>query len=106
MVSSMPVYRIHRLRESRRQQFRWAPHTSGASVVRPNDYEEGATVEAETPYAAWLALRGAPEALQPGDILANESGELRIYKYVGFEDAKWFVPEPAPAPPQAEAAVQ
>jgi hypothetical protein len=100
----MPVYRIHRLRESRRQQFRWAPHTSGASIVKPHDYLEDATVEAETPYAAWLALRGAEGALQPGDILSNPAGELRIYKYVGFEEAQWFVPEPAPV--QVEAAAQ
>ena len=104
MDSGMPAYRIHRLRESRRQQFRWAPHTSGASVIKPHDYEEGATVDADTPYAAWVALRGTENALQPGDVLASENGDLRIYKYVGFEEARWFVPEPAPA--QAEAAAQ
>src|SRR5947209_4254522 len=113
---TMPVYQIHRLRESRRQQFRWAPHTSGISVAKPHDYEQDGSVRAETPYAAWLALRDTDRPLCPGDILGSESGELRIYKYVGFEEAKWFVPEPAPdaggsasaedVPQRADAAVQ
>jgi hypothetical protein len=29
-----------------------------------------------------------------GDLLETETGDLRICKYVGFEPAKWFVPEP------------
>ena len=92
----MPVYQIHKLRESRRQQFRWAPHTSGASIVKMNDYEEGPAIEAETPYAAWMALRDTERRLHPGDILADASGRMSIYKYVGFEEARWFVPEAAP----------
>ncbi len=28
----MPVYQIHRLKDSHRQQFRWAPHTPGVTV--------------------------------------------------------------------------
>src|SRR5579884_3260804 len=97
MRGNMAVWRIQRLRESRRQQFRWAPHTSGVSIVKMHDYEEGPTVDAATPYAAWLALRGTSDALQPGDVLTGESGEMRIFKYVGFEEARWFVPEPAAA---------
>src|SRR6266851_1247308 len=93
----MPAYQIHRLKESQRQQFRWAPHTSGVTLARPKDYEPGAVVQAESPYAAWLALRSTEQALQVGDMLEVE-GELRIYKYIGFEEARWFVPEPAPAP--------
>jgi hypothetical protein len=34
-----------------------------------------------------------------GDILENELGEIRLYKYIGFEEAKWVVPEQAPAIP-------
>jgi hypothetical protein len=93
----MPVYQIHRLRESQRQQFRWAPHTSGTTIAKPKDYEPGNTVEAESPYAAWLLLRGGDQELLVGDILETSSGELRIYKYIGFEEARWFVPEPPPA---------
>jgi hypothetical protein len=94
----MPVYQIHRLKDLPRQQFRWAPHTSGVTVVKPKDYEpkhgeECATVEAATPYAAWVALRGSSTPLDIGDILETE-GELRILKYVGFEEARWYVPEP------------
>jgi hypothetical protein len=94
----MPAYQIHRLKESQRQQFRWAPHTSGVTIAKPKDYERGALTEAASPYAVWLALRDTEEQLQVGDLLELESGDLRIYKYIGFEEALWFVPEP-PAPP-------
>ncbi|HYP05812.1 MAG TPA: hypothetical protein VER03_06215 [Bryobacteraceae bacterium] len=92
----MSVYRIHRLKESTRQQFRWAPHTIGITNAKPKDYEPGITVEAPTPYAVWIQLKDSQEPLQVGDILESESGELRIYKYVGFEEAQWFVPEVKP----------
>jgi len=94
----MPVYRIHRLKENLRQQFRWQPHLSGITAVKPKDYEEGFAVEAETPYAAWSLLRGTSDQLQPGDLLVTEGGEVRILKYIGFEEARWVVPEPKPTP--------
>ena len=99
----MSVYRIHRMKESTRQQFRWAPHTIGVTSVKPKDYEPASTVEAPTPYAVWIELKDTPEPLEVGDILEAESGELRIYKYVGFEEAQWLVPEvkPVAEPPQA-----
>jgi len=89
----MPVYQIHRMKDAPRQQFRWAPHTSGVTVVKPKDYELGTTVDAQTAYAAWIALKGSDTALDVGDILES-AGELRILKYIGFEEARWFVPEP------------
>ena len=92
----MPAYRIHRLKETARQQFRWAPHTSGISTVKPKDYEPAEMIEAASPYAAWLALRESEQALQVGDLLELEGAELRIFKYIGFEEARWYVPEPAP----------
>lgn len=92
----MPVYQIHRLKESQRQQFRCAPHTSGVTIVKPRDYEKGSSLEAASPYAAWLALRDSEQALQVGDLIEVEGGELRICKYIGFEEARWYVPEPAP----------
>ena len=98
----MPAYQIHRLKESQRQQFRWAPHTSGVTVAKPKDYEKGALTEAASPYAVWLALRVTGEQLQVGDLLELENGDLRIYKYIGFEEAHWFVPETVQ--PQAQAA--
>ena len=91
----MPAYQIHRLREAARNQFRWAPHTSGVTIVKPKDYEKNAVVEAASPYAAWVALRESENALQVGDLLELEGGEIRIFKYVGFEEARWYVPEPA-----------
>lgn len=89
----MPNYRIHRLRENVRQQFRNAAHVSGAAVVKLRDYEPGTSIEASSPYAAFFASRETGEALQVGDVLETESGDLRIFKYVGFEEARWFVPE-------------
>ena len=100
----MPAYQIHLLRDSQRQQFRWAPHTSGVTIAKPKDYEKGRVVEAASPYAVWLALRGTEEELQVGDLLEVDSGELRILKYIGFEEARWYVPElvSAPNPPPVE----
>ncbi len=88
----MPVYQIHRLKDSHRQQFRWAPHTSGTTIVKLKDYEQTSAVEGSSPYAVWLALRETEQALQVGDLVERD-GELRILKYIGFEEARWFVPE-------------
>ena len=101
----MPSYRIHRLRDHLRQGFRHAPHVSGAASVKPRDYVPGETVEAATPYAAYFALRdGGATPLEPGDLLEQrsadlaetESGPLRIFKFVGFEEANWILPEAKP----------
>jgi hypothetical protein len=97
----MPAYQIHLLKDGQRQQFRWAPHTSGVTIAKPRDYEKGRVVEAASPYAVWLALRGTGEELQVGDLLELDSGELRILKYIGFEEARWYVPEPVPPPAPA-----
>ena len=94
----MPVYHIHRLKETQRQQFRWAPHTSGVSTVKPKDYEKEGVVDAPTVYSAWEELRRTARALEVGDILEPEGGALHLCKYIGFEEARWFVPEPAPVP--------
>jgi hypothetical protein len=82
------------MRESARQQFRWAPHTSGVTTLKPKDFEPSGVVEAGGVYNAWEALRNSDHPLQVGDLLENAGGELRIYKYVGFEEAKWVLPEP------------
>ena len=103
----MPVYQIHRLKESHRQQFRWAPHTSGIAIAKPKDYEPGSEVEGASPYAIWLALRDSEQALQVGDLVEVSGGELRILKYIGFEEARWYVPEPVPeAAPQSQPPVE
>src|SRR5258707_14359488 len=101
----MPAYQIHRLKESHRQQFRWAPHTSGVTIAKPKDYEKGALTEGASPYAVWLALRDTDEPLQVGDLLELESGDLCIYKNIGFEEARWVVPESVPPrQPESQAA--
>jgi hypothetical protein len=92
----MPLYRIHRLKESQRSPFRAQPHTGGLTAVKPRDYEPGGEVEAASPYSAWRLLRGGEHPLHVGDVLESESGELCICKFVGFEDARWHVPEARP----------
>jgi hypothetical protein len=98
----MPAYQIHRLKEAQRQQFRWAPHTPGVTIVKLKDYEAGPMMEAASPYALWLALRDSDNAIAVGDLIevagdpsGQPSPELRILKYIGFEEARWYVPEPA-----------
>ena len=85
------------MKDAPRQQFRQAPHVSGMAIVKPKDYEMAGEVEAENEYAAWAALRGSEAPLQVGDILETQLGLIRICKYVGFEDARWFIPEPPAA---------
>jgi hypothetical protein len=100
------IYRIYRLKDSVRQQFRWASHTAGATTIRPKDYESTSTIDAPTCYVAWTALRNSENSLQPGDVLESENGELRIFKYVGFEEAHWVLPDPKPVAETAPAAPQ
>jgi hypothetical protein len=113
------------MKDAPRQQFRSAAHVSGTANVKPKDYAAAAEVEAENEYAAWALLRNTEHPLHVGDLLealdpeavrardeaaatvgedeapavppaAVGTGKLRICKYVGFEEARWFVPEPPP----------
>ena len=92
----MPHFRIYRMKDSPRQQFRWAPHVSGCASIKPKDYELSGEIDALHEYDSWKQLRESNSALQVGDLLEAEDGRLRICKYVGFEPAQWLVPEPAP----------
>jgi hypothetical protein len=99
----MPMYRIHRLKDHLRQQVRLAPHVSGTAVVKARDYQppdqETAQVEAQTPYSAFFALRDTAAPLEVGDLLESVAdGSLRLFKFVGFEEAQWALPEPKPHP--------
>ncbi len=89
----MPLFKIHRLKDSHQQQFRWSAHTSGVAQVKPRDYVDAGEVEAASAYAAWAALKTSERALRVGDLLESESGDLRICKYVGLEEAHWALPE-------------
>jgi hypothetical protein len=93
----MPSYRIHRLKDYLRAAFRAAPHVSGTAEVKPRDYTPGDSVDAASPYAAFFALRDSASKLEVGDLLESEDGSLRICKFVGFEEARWQVPETAGA---------
>lgn len=102
----MPLYRIYRMKDSPRQQFRWAPHVAGAASVKAKDYEQIGDVTAQNEYDAWKSLKDSGAPLEVGDLLENENGQLRVCKYVGFEPAQWFIPEPKqhgePEPATAE----
>jgi hypothetical protein len=100
----MALFRIHRMKPGAREQFRWAPHTSGVSTLKPKDFEPSGEVEAAGVYEAWSLLRGTERALDVGDVLESGAGDLRICKYVGFEEAHWFVPEALVAAAAAEMA--
>ena len=91
----MPSYRIYHMKDSLRQQFRWAPHVSGNATVKPKDYEQNGHIEAQNEYDAWRLLRESDKPLGVGDLLESEEGRLHICKYVGFEPAQWVLPEPA-----------
>lgn len=94
----MPRYQIYRMKEGTREQFRWQPHTAGTTVLKPKDFEKEAVVEATSEYAAWQMRRESEAPLRVGDLLEIDEGRLRICKYVGFEDAVWYVPEAAKTP--------
>ena len=94
----MPIYRIYRMKDSPRQQFRWAPHVSGCASAKPRDYEQRGQVEARNEYDAWGLLKASDEPLAVGDLLEAEDGQLRLCKYVGLEPAQWSLPDPKPHP--------
>jgi hypothetical protein len=89
----MPLFRIHRMKDLPRQNFRWAPHVSGCAHVKPKDYEASDEIAAENEYAAWAQMRNWERPLNVGDVLELTSGRLCICKYVGFEEARWVLPD-------------
>jgi hypothetical protein len=99
----MPLFLIHRMKESPRQQFRWAPHVSGCASVKPRDFERRGQIEARNEYDAWRLLRESGEPLAVGDLLETEDSQLRLCKYVGLEPAQWALPEPKHHEPEAAA---
>lgn len=84
------------MKDQARLSFRAAPHTSGETAVKLKDYAEADSVEASSTYEAWELLRSSESPLQVGDVLEDELGAIRICKYIGFEDAKWILPEVKP----------
>jgi hypothetical protein len=92
-------YRIHRIKETPGESFRWAAHTGGEAIVKSKDYDPGEELEAPSPYAAWKLMNERGQALRPGDLLENldaPAQALQIAKYIGFEPAQWFIPDPKP----------
>lgn len=84
------------MRDQARLSFRAAPHTSGETAVKLKDYNEAGSIEALSAYEAWELLRATAQPLEVGDILENEIGGIQICKYIGFDEAKWVLPEAKP----------
>ena len=68
---SMPMYRVYRMKDAPRQQFRWAPHVAGAAGVKAKDYEPDGEVQADSEYDAWIRLRASERPLAVGDLLGS-----------------------------------
>lgn len=96
----MVSFKIHRLKDQVSAQFRWAPHTSGPATVKQKDYEVVGEVESTSAYSLFNQLHATPNALRVGDLVELPDGSLKIFKFVGLDDAAWFVaplkPELAP----------
>ena len=102
----MARYRIYYLRESQRQHFRQAPPAPGPLKLKLKDYQPGGEIESASPYTAWKQSQETPGELPPigvGDALESDTGALLLCRYVGFEEAEWFVPEAVSPPPAPEA---
>jgi len=94
------------MRDIPRENFRWAAHTGGLAILKPKDYELGEEISAANPYECWRTALARGTPLRPGDVLQvienpelglqSSAGELFVTKYIGFEPAQWFVPEPKP----------
>jgi hypothetical protein len=93
------LFRVHHMKQPARESFRSVAHTSGSAIVRAKDYEPAGEVESANVYAAWNALRVTKRPLKTGDILEDENGALHLAKFIGFEGAQWWVPEPKPTLP-------
>ena len=65
----MAFYRIHRIKDTAAEQFRWTAHTGGPAIVKPKDYDSNEEIEAATVYAAWKTLMTDGRPLRPGDVL-------------------------------------
>ncbi|MBV8812404.1 MAG: hypothetical protein JO033_27350 [Acidobacteriaceae bacterium] len=95
----MAFYRIHRIKDAPAEQFRWTAHTGGPAIVKPKDYDSNEEAEAATVYAVWKMLQTEGKPLRPGDVLEavtaeGTPAEMKVAKYIGFEPASWWVPEP------------
>ena len=109
----MPLYRVLYLKDQAAvDRFRALPPPEGPANIKPKDYVLSCEIDAPNEYAVWRTLQGdgAKERdLRPmgvGDVLemvAAESGggvrldgagKPRVCRYVGFDDAVWFVFEP------------
>ena len=98
----MPSYRIHRLKDHLRLQFRSAPHVSGTAGVKPRDYLpgiaageaaaefSGETISASSPYAAYFELKDGTAPLAPGDLLRRRKRRSAPRVGASRYQVRWF----------------
>ena len=72
----MPMYRVYRMKDAPRQQFRWAPHVAGAAAVKAKDYEPDGEVQADSEYHVWSNLRASERPLAVGDSRGSQFDRL------------------------------
>ena len=70
--------------------------------MKLKDYDFEGEVEASSPYALWKTLLAEGRPLHSGDLLEishadGAPAQLQIAKYIGFEPAAWYAPEPRPS---------
>jgi hypothetical protein len=101
----MPLYRVLYLKDqTAMDRFRALPPPNGPANIKAKDYVPACEIEAPNEYAVWRILQaeGARERdLRPmgvGDVLEaivpDAPGKPRVCRYVGFDDAVWYVFEP------------
>ena len=99
----MPRYRVYYLKDSQRLHFRntppGSPQGSEPYQLKLKDYQEGGQVDAPSPYSAWKHLKETEDRrpIEVGDALELDTGALYVCRWTGFEEARWFVPEPPAA---------
>jgi hypothetical protein len=113
----MPLYRVLYLKDqAAMDRFRALPPPNGPANIKAKDYVPACEIEAPNEYAAWRMLQGEGarerdlrpmgvgdvlEAIVPDAIIPDAPGKPpdapgkpRVCRYVGFDDAVWFVFEP------------
>jgi len=98
----MPHFQLFYLRDVLIQKFRESAPLEKPYSLRPQDYEEGGSIEAPGPYGAWKQLQENSEKgdgrreFGVGDVLESEGSELIVLNYWGFDEAVWRLPHAEP----------
>jgi hypothetical protein len=113
----MARFAIYRLRDTLQERFRWSPKAASSTAtgedlsLKPTDYRDDGSIEAQSPYDAWERLRASGAELRVGDVVAEVGDEVDseianqatceavwICKFNGFERAQWITAESSDQP--------